>query len=124
MMEAIVATVISIIAILGLAHSFGLGRGFIERFSVGRAALAAARGRMEALTVLLPTSDSLAMNAAFIAPFNFGAVESGTIHWRIAPYNDPITAGPNDLKEVTVVVAWGAGAERDSLKLTRLFLRD
>jgi type II secretory pathway pseudopilin PulG len=79
---------------------------------------------MEALTVLPPTSDSLAMNAAFTEPFNHGAVESGTIHWRVAPYNDPITAGPNDLKEVTVVVSWGAGIERDSLKLTRLFLKD
>lgn len=121
MMEAIVATVISIIAILGLAHSFGVGRGFIERYAVGRAALSAAQGRMEALSVLPPTADSLATNRFFLQPFNYRGAEAGTIEWRIEPYDDPVVSGPYNLKKVTVVARWGPGVEQDSLRLSRLF---
>ena len=120
-MEAIVATVISVIAILGLAHSFGVGRGFIERYAVGRAALSAAQGRMEALSVLPPSSDSLRTNGFFVQPFNYRGVQAGTVEWRIEPYDDPAVSGPYNLDKVTVVARWGPPGEQDSLRLSRLF---
>jgi hypothetical protein len=120
-MEAIVATIISVIAILGLAHSFGVGRGFIERYAVGRAALSAAQGRMEALSVLPPSSDSLATNGFFVQPFNFRGAEAGTVEWRIEPYDDPVVPGTPNLDKVTVVARWGPASDRDSLRLSRLF---
>ena len=49
LMEVIVATLIATIAITGLAYTFGLGRSFIDRYELSRAALAAAQGKVEAL---------------------------------------------------------------------------
>ena len=38
LMEAIVATAIAVIAVLGLAYSFGQGRAMIGRYEISRAA--------------------------------------------------------------------------------------
>lgn len=120
-MEAIVATAISVVAILGLAHTFGIGRGFIDRFTVARAALGAVRGRMEALSVLDRDSDSLAAYSFFTEPFNSGGRETGIVEWRVAPQPDSLPPTGAELRVVTVVAKWGSGVERDSIRLTRLF---
>ena len=41
LIEVLVALVIAVIAILGLAHTFGAGRGLINRYDTAREALAA-----------------------------------------------------------------------------------
>jgi hypothetical protein len=120
-MEAIVATFISIIAILGLAYSFGMGRGFIERFAIGRTALGFACGKMEVLT-LPANADSVALNQPlYVQPFNYRGNEAGTIEWRVEPYDDPQVPGVADLNNVVVVARWGPPGQRDSLRLSRLF---
>lgn len=122
LVEAVVATVITVIAVLGLAHTFGMGRGFIERFAIGRHALAVAQARMDALGVQ-PASTSpdltLGVHPALPLPFNHGGQQVGTEHWRVTPYPDPSAFG---IKEVTVVVAWTQGTEQDSIRITRLVI--
>jgi hypothetical protein len=121
-MEAVVATVISVIAILGLAHTFGMGRGFIDRFAVGRAAIGVVQGRMEALSVLPVGSPELTIGAHPGIPFTYKGEAVGTEWWRVEWFDDPATpTTTSDLRKVTVVVTWGRGADRDSLQLTRLF---
>ena len=122
LMEAAVAIVISVIAILGLAHSFGMGRGFIERFAMGRAAIGVIEGRMEALSVLPASSPELIVGTHPEIPFDYKGVHVGTEQWRVEWFDDPATTRTSaDLRRVTVVVTWGRGADRDSLRLTRLF---
>lgn len=120
-MEAVVATAISVIAIVGLAHTFGMGRHFIDRFAIGRVALGEIRGQMDFLTTQPANSDSLALNRFFARPFNYQGNEIGTLEWRIAPYDDPGVPGTMDLKQVVIVAKWGSGVERDSIRITRLF---
>lgn len=120
LMEAIVAMIISVIAIVGLAHSFGMGRGFIERFAIGRTALGAVRGKMEFLS-LSANSDSIALGSFFVQPFNYRNAEVGTIEWRVEPYDDPQVSGTVNLNRVVVVARWGRSSESDSLRLSRLF---
>ena len=49
-MEALTAATISVIAVLGLAYSFGVGRGMVNRYEVAHAALGEAQAQLEALT--------------------------------------------------------------------------
>jgi hypothetical protein len=124
MMEAIVATAIATIAILGLAHTFGLGQGFVDKFEIARTALATAQARMEALSVTDPTSTDLSIGAhpTPAEPFLYHGANIGTETWRVEWFDDPITpAITTDLRRVTVVIAWNIGADGDSLSLTRLF---
>jgi hypothetical protein len=118
LMEAIVATVISVIAIIGLAHTFGMGRGFIERFGIARTALSLVRGRMESFTA---SPDSIALGASYTQPFNYLGAEVGTIEWRVVPYDDLQIPGTRDLKNVVIVARWGPAGQRDSLEISRLF---
>jgi type II secretory pathway pseudopilin PulG len=126
LMEALVATVITVIAVIGLAHTFGMGRGFIDRFEVARSALAAAESRMEFLSALRSWSPELMIgdHPAIPNPFVFGnpARTIGTETWRVEWFDDPVTPGTiQDLKRVTVVVRWTMAATADSVTFTRLF---
>jgi len=123
-MEAVVATVVSVIAVLGLAHTFGIGRGFIERFSIGRNALGVAQARMEALCVLpASTAPELATGVHAAIPFLHLGQPLGTEQWRVQWFDDPATSATSlDLKQITVVVTWKQGIDQDSLKLTRLVI--
>lgn len=126
LMEALVAATISVIAVIGLAHSFGMGRAFINRYEVARAALGAVGARMEELSVLPAAAPELTVGAhpATPEPFTYQGVEVGTIGWRVEWFDDPLTPSITaDLKRVTVVVRWGGGADRDSVRLIRLFPR-
>lgn len=121
LMESIVATIIAVIAIAGLAHTFGLGRGFIERFEIARTALGLARGQMESLVAYGPSSDSLAIGASFQRPFSYQGRAMGQVEWRIDPFDDPSTSVSTDLRNVTLKVWWGTGLLRDSVQIHRLF---
>ena len=110
LMEAVVATAIAVIAVLGLAHSFGMGRALIVRYEIGRAALGVATLRMETmaaqspLTLPAPSADS----TAFVYKGTPIGMESWTVQWVDDPYDGTGVAdnsgGPNDLKRVTVSV--------------------
>jgi hypothetical protein len=123
-MEAMVATVIAVIAVIGLAHSFGLGRAFVDKFEIGRMAMSVATARREALSVLPSTAPDFAIgnHPAAPLPFNLEGAPIGTETWRVSWFDDPVTPGTTtDLRRVTVVVAWGQGIDADSVSMTRLF---
>lgn len=124
LMEAIVATLVAVIAVVGLAHTFGMGRGFIERFAIGRNALAVAQARIEALGVLQPASSApeLAIGVHPAVPFTYLGHPVGLEQWRVQWYDDPVTASTLDLKKITVVVTWIQGVDQDSVVLTRLIV--
>lgn len=125
-MEAIVATVIAVIAALGLAYSFGIGRSNINRFEVARSADALAQSRMEALGVLAeghPTSDSLHVGAHPSTPntFAYHGRVIGQEYWRVepAPLTVPAPIRANMVR-VTTTVSWTLGGFADSVGYTRL----
>jgi hypothetical protein len=131
-MEAMVGTLIAIVAVLGLAYSFGIGRGMIDRYRVARVALALAQRRMEVLSALPPGSDSLTIRNPTGTtygpnPFNVDGREVGAEEWTAEWYDDPLDRlapsdlAPHDLKLVTVRVIWRYESRPDTVLLSRLF---
>jgi len=124
--EAIVAAVIAIIAVLGLAHSFGIGRALIDRYAIARAATAVAERRLEQLSILPGTAPELAVGS-YQAPFFFNGEKIGTEAWTIEWLDDPSDGtgssdpDPDDLKKVTVEVRWRMASDADVIRLSRLF---
>ncbi len=126
-MEAMVAALIAIVAVIGLAYSFGLGHGLIDRYAAKRAALGEAQRQMaeiERLVVVRPGSDSLKVGGPYPAaaiPFSVRGVVSGTVQWRIENYDDPATPGATlDMKRLILYVVNGTGRNADTVSLTRL----
>lgn len=122
LMEAMTAAVISVIAVLGLAYSFGVGRSLVNRYELARAALGEAQSQLESLT-LLPVSDpTLALGyLSMPSPFRYKGATLGTEYWRVVGYDEPHLAGSQDLKRVIVTVRWAQGARPDSVSLERLW---
>lgn len=118
-----VATLVAVIAVLGLAYTFGLGRGQVNRYEVARAALGAAEDRMERLLLLAdtnPTADSLAVNyRSATRPFTYGAATLGTIWWHVDGYDDPDLPDNPDLKRLVVCVRWNTSVP-DSVQFSQL----
>lgn len=122
LMEALVASVIAVIAILGMAYSFGIGRGLVFRYELARAALGVAQSRMEFLTTLPRSSDSLRVGfASAPVTFTYEGQNAGGEAWRVTAHDDPTLPGSVDLRRVEVVVRWEAAGLRDSLTLDRMF---
>jgi hypothetical protein len=118
LMEAVVGTAIATIAVLGLAYTFGTGRGLISRYEVGRVALGVAQTRLETFAAVPPESIS-----AGAQPFTYHGAEVGTEQWTVADVNDPLTTAADDYRRVTVTVTWGSGADQQNVALSRLFPR-
>ncbi len=126
LMEAVVATVIAVVAALGLAYSFGIGRSNVNRFEVARSADALAQSRMEMIGVLAdvrPTSDSLhlGLHPSPTNDFRYHGQPIGHESWRVEPSPNTLPAAirPN-LVRVTATVAWTLGGLTDSVTYTRL----
>ena len=123
-MEAIVASVIAAIAIIGLAYTFGIGRGQVDRYEVARAALSLAKTEMDSLAIVWaqrPSSDSLLIGYTSPArPFVYEGTTRGSAGWQIAAYSSP-TAPSVSMRRATVTVTWVSGSLSDSLRLDRLF---
>jgi hypothetical protein len=122
LMEALTAATISVIAVMGLAYSFGIGRGLVDRYEVARAALGEAQSQLEALT-LLPSADP-ALALGYVAPptpFRYEGNTLGTESWRVVPYDDPTLPGTTNLKRVIMTVTWQQAAHPDSVSLERLW---
>jgi type II secretory pathway pseudopilin PulG len=123
LIEALTATVIAVIAVLGLAFTFSVGRGQVQRYAVARAAQGEVASRMEQLLQLAdhtPGSDSLAVGYASPAsPFSYAGADVGTLWWHVEPYDDPYVPGPIDLRRLVVCVRWNSGMP-DSLQLDQL----
>lgn len=121
LVEAIVASVIAILAILGLAYTFGVGRGMVNRYELARAALGVAQERMEVATSLPRDSDSLLVGfASPTVPFVYEGNSMGDMWWHVEGYDHPDIPGPVNLKRVVVTVRFHNGPGTDSLMLDRL----
>jgi hypothetical protein len=121
LMEALTAATIAVVAVMGLAYSFGLGRGLVDRFETARAALGEAQSQIEALTLLPPSDATLAVGyVSPQTPFRYDGVTLGTENWRVVGYDDPFLSGAVDLKRVIVTVRWQQNTQTDSLSLERL----
>ena len=121
-MEALTAATISVIAVTGLAYSFGAGRGLVDRYELARAALGEAQSQLEALT-LLPNSDpTLALGyTAPPTPFRYEGSMVGTESWSVRAYDEPNLPGTINLKRVVVTMRWHKNARTDSLSLERVW---
>jgi hypothetical protein len=121
-----VAAAIAIVAVVGLAYTFGMGRSFINRFEIARAALAAAQKQFETLSVTAPTDTTFApgLHAQLFA---LDGATLGLETWKVEMVDDPADGlspadlVPGDLKRVTLKIAWKQGTQADSIQLTRLF---
>jgi hypothetical protein len=131
LMEAIVATVIAVLAAIGLAYSFGVGRGNINRLEVARVADGRAQARMEFLGVLAQTrpglGDSLTQVGVHpnpVLPFIANGDTIGSEYWRVdpAPASVPLSVRGN-LTLVTVEVAYVLGGVADTARYGRIFGR-
>ena len=130
LVEAIVATVIAVIAVVALAFSFGAGRGMVDRYAEARSALAVAEQRMERLSVLGlkdPTNPDLNPGPHGPYPLPLNGNATGFEQWTVTWIDDPADNGggdvnPNDYKKVVVGVHWTSGSVQDSLQLTRIIL--
>lgn len=121
-MEALTAATISVIAVLGLAYSFGVGRGMVNRYEVARAALGEAQSQLEALTTLPNNDPTLALGyAAALTPFRYEGATVGSSYWRVVGYDEPHLTGGVNLKRVVMTVRWQSDARMDSLSLERLW---
>jgi len=124
--EIVAATLIATLAVVGLAYSFGVGRGLIDRYQVARRAM----GRAQLVVDSLVTVPPLALNSGS-QTFWTGYPTSGITRWTISWVDDPIdrTAGssppdlnPNDMKRILVEVSWQIASARDTLRMTRIVM--
>jgi len=130
LIEVITATIIAVLAVVGLAYTFGTGRGLIDRYAVARDALAAAEQRMDRLSILGlkdPTNIELSPGNHGPLPRLLNANVNGTEQWTVTWIDDAAdnTGGdpdPNDYKEVTVDVRWASGSVQDHIELKRILL--
>ena len=123
LMEVIVATVIAAIAVVGLAHTFGLGRGQIDRFETARTALGVAEEQMAVLSVLPP--EHPALNAGqHDSTFVVDGQTIGEMRWIVSPvpYDWTVftTSYTDSLRQVLVEVNWTVNLS-DTVRLSRLF---
>jgi len=125
LMEALTGATISVIAVLGLAYSFGVGRGLVNRYEVARAALGEAQSQLEALQVVVandPNDPTMAFGyVSPPTPFMYEGATLGNISWQVLPYDEPHLPGLVNLKRVVVTVRWLHDARPDSVSLERLW---
>lgn len=123
LIEALTATVIAVIAVLGLAYTFSVGRGQVNRYEVARAALGEAEGRMEQLLFVAdarPASDSLVPGyRSPVAAFTYAGATLGTAWWHVDAYDDPVLPQSSDLRRLVVCVRWNTSVP-DSIQLSQL----
>jgi prepilin-type N-terminal cleavage/methylation domain-containing protein len=129
LVEVVVASVIAVIAVLGLAHSFGMGRALVDRFENGRDALALVQQRLERLSALNPSHPDLAIGMHGAGTIVINDAVSGTESWIVAWVDDPVDGvgggdltGPNDYKRATVSISWNQFGFTEAIQLSRIFL--
>lgn len=121
-MEVVVATAIAAIAVIGLAHTFALGRGQIERFSTARTALGAAEEQMAVLTVL-PRKHPMLDLGQHDSTFVIDGRTLGEMRWIVSRelygWTSGFTTYNDTLRRVVVEVNWNDGLP-DTVRLARL----
>ena len=127
LMEAVVATVIAVLAAIGLAYSFGIGRGNVNRFEAARMADSRAQGRMEYLSSVLasdPHSADLVAGTHPDTPIPF-EVHGDLLGWEYWRVDTVPEAAPSTIRGqmalLTVEVAWQMAGTPDTARYQRLF---
>ncbi len=130
LIEVMVAAVIAVIAVLGLAYTFSAGRGLIDRYAAARDALEAAERRLDVLAMQAlkdPAAPDLSAGAHGPVAHTLNHNQTGSESWTVAWVDDPVDNGagdpdPNDYKRVTVEVRWMQGGLQDRIRLSRNYL--
>jgi len=121
--EVVAGTVVATIAVLGLAYSFGIGRGLVDRYQVARRALGRAQFIVDSLVVEAP---HLVANGS--EPFWIDGRSIGTTRWTVSWVDDPVDdvagsdANPQDLRLLEIEVGWQLGPSGDTLRVSRIFI--
>jgi Tfp pilus assembly protein PilV len=127
MTEVLVALVITVIAVLGLAHTFGLGRGLIDRYATARDAMGVAQRRMEILRMEarkdLANAELTPGSHTPIAITLDGKI-SGFESWQVDWVPDPgFPSGTGqDYKKITVTVTWKQSGLDDHIDVSSVLL--
>ena len=123
LIEALTAATVSVIAVIGLAYSFGVGRSLVDRYEIARAAMGEAQAQLEAMTLWTRTDAQLVFEYRSPAtPFVYQGLTRGSSSWSVTPWDDPTLPGTANLKRVVVTVRWTQSARPDSVSLERLWL--
>lgn len=123
--EVLVALLITVIAVMGLAHTFGIGRGLIDRYATARSAMGVAQSRMETLRMeslqdlTVPDLDPAVLHPVTTVLLD-GRIQ-GQETWIVEWLHDPLGSG-QDYKRVRVTVTWTQGAMPDTVELKAIFL--
>jgi len=119
-------TIVATLAVLGLAYSFGVGRGLIDRYQVARSAMGRAQLVVDSLVTQAPAS-----LVDGNQPFWVEDLQAGTTRWTVSWVDDPVDRlassspsdpNPNDMKRITVEVIWSLGGSTDTLRMSRMVL--
>ena len=124
--EVLVALLITVLAVVGLAHTFGIGRGLIDRYATARSAMGVAQSRMELLrmesmkNIANPDLDPAVIHPVTAITLNdrIAGEETWTVEWL----DDPLVPGSQDYKRVRVTVSWTQAAIPDTVELKSIFL--
>jgi len=124
LVEMMAAMVISVIAIMGIAHTFSLGTGFIDRYATARAALARANGQLEHVRAQVKGGAPLASvdssSAILLSPGM-----NASLRTHIEGVDDAAdgSGGASDYYLVTAIVSWSQAGMTDSLQLHTVMLQ-
>jgi len=124
LVEMMAAMVISVIAIMGIAHTFSLGTGFIDRYATARAALARANGQLEHVRAQVKGGAPLG-NADSSSTILLSPSLNALLRTRIEGVDDVADGGggASDYFRVTASVTWTQGGMTDSLHLVTVMLQ-
>lgn len=125
--EVLVALLITVIAVLGLAHTFGLGRGMIDRYATARDAMGVAQARMETLRMEARSdtgNPDLSVGAHTPIAITLDGAVAGLESWQVDWATDPGHPGGSgqDYRKITVTVNWKQSGIDDHVQISSLFL--
>ena len=126
-MELLAALLLTVITIMGLAHTLGLGNGFIDRYATARAALARATGQLEHVRGQVKDGLSVTPPIDTLTNGDAGVVIvpgiNGSVRTQIVGVDDPVNdidPTDNDYFKVNVSVTWTQGGMTDSVVVSTL----
>jgi prepilin-type N-terminal cleavage/methylation domain-containing protein len=124
LVEMMAAMVISVIAVMGIAHTFTLGTGFIDRYATARAALARANGQLEHVRAQVKGGAPLA-NADSSSAIELSPGLNASLRTLIEGVDDAADGGggASDYYRVTASVSWRQAGMTDSLHLDTVMLQ-
>jgi prepilin-type N-terminal cleavage/methylation domain-containing protein len=125
LVELLTAIFILALVVIGVAYTLTASRGFVDRFSVARAAMARVEQRLEELQYPASAADTVpGAHVSTLAPPLAGNI-TGQERIYVSYVNDPTDdspsdPNPNDFKQIRVTVTWTFGFP-DSVSLTSYY---